>query len=130
MTSEELLHIAHQWIAFQHSFDISQSSPETKGLEWTYDAVCEMLEGDPEDAWKLILMIHGLDQSECVNQILSAGPFEDFMEINGPAYIDRVEAEVQRDKSFARIVAGIYQGKIKDEIWQRLQPLAKIYEFR
>jgi hypothetical protein len=126
-TEEELEHLACAWIAFQHAWDLNQTSPETEALWWAYNAVGELVVSNPEDSWKLILMIHGLDQSEAINQILSAQTFEDFMEVHGPTYIARVETEVEKDLLFGRIVDGIWQARIRDDVWGRLTALQKRY---
>jgi len=52
---------------------------------------------------------------------LSAGPLEDLLAMHGPAIIDRVEAEAARDPTFAKLLGGVWQNRMTDEVWARVQ---------
>jgi hypothetical protein len=53
--------------------------------------------------------------------VLSAGPIEDLLAQHGDAFIDRVEIEARRDPSFAKVLGGVWQNSMSDEVWKRLQ---------
>ena len=76
---------------------------------------------DPERLWLLILAVHRKDQSLRVQQVLSAGMVEDLLGMYGDQFIDRIEVEARTDPSFARLLGGVWQGQMSDQVWARLQ---------
>jgi hypothetical protein len=39
----------------------------------------------------------------------------------GERYIDRVEEKARKDPAFAKLLGGVWQNSMSDEIWSRLQ---------
>jgi hypothetical protein len=74
-----------------------------------------------EELWQLIVKIHERDQSIAIQQVLSAGPIENLLSKFGDLYIDRVEEKARKDPSFAKLLGGVWQHTMTDEIWLRLQ---------
>jgi hypothetical protein len=73
---------------------------------WAFEALSDLVSGDPEEGWLMILEILQFDQSSHILENLSAGPLEDLLAMHGPAFIDRVDAEAARDPTFAKLLAG------------------------
>jgi Family of unknown function (DUF6869) len=90
---------------------------------WAFEALYDLVSKDPEEAWPMILQILRLDQSPSVMENLSAGPLEDLLAKHGPAIIDRVEAEAARDRAFATLLGGVWQNRMTDEVWARVQAI-------
>jgi uncharacterized protein DUF6869 len=88
---------------------------------WAFEALYDLVSEDPEAAWPMILQILRLDHSPSVMENLSAGPLEDLLAKHGPAFIDRVEAEAARDPIFAKLLGGVWQNRMTDEVWARVQ---------
>ena len=66
-------------------------------------------------------MIWSMDQSTETMQNLSAGEVEDLLGRHGSEMISLVEAEAQRDPSFAKLLGGVWKNNMTDEVWSRLQ---------
>jgi hypothetical protein len=79
------------------------------------------VQDDPEEAWKVILSIWFLDQSQATMQNLSAGPIEDLLSQHGEKMISHLESEAKRDPSFAKLRGGVWRNRMSDEVWYRLQ---------
>jgi hypothetical protein len=74
-----------------------------------------------EELWQLILKIHERDHSIAVQQVLSAGPIENLLSKFGERYIERMEDKAHKDPAFAKVLGGVWQSSMSDEIWVRLQ---------
>jgi hypothetical protein len=117
VTSEELSAFADAWIAYWH---LPEGSPEKAALHNNAD-LYDLEYHDPETLWGLILLIHQKDQSMIIDQVLSAGPVENLLNLHGERFIDRVEAEARKDPTFAKVLGGVWQNTMGDHVWQRLQ---------
>jgi hypothetical protein len=53
--------------------------------------------------------------------VLSAGPIEGLLSHFGESYIVRVEEKAREDPAFAKVLGGVWQHTMSDEIWSRLQ---------
>jgi hypothetical protein len=52
---------------------------------------------------------------------IAAGPLEELLNHHGPRFIDRIEAEAERDPKFLRAVAGVWLRPRHGETWDRIQ---------
>jgi len=118
MTQEEIDRLAKDWIAYWYAPKDSELRIQ---LHWATEREYDLLDGDPETLWKLILAIHSLDQSPRIDKVLSAGPIEDLLAKHGESFIDHVEAEARRDPTFASTLGGVWKNNMTDEVWERLQ---------
>jgi hypothetical protein len=117
MTPIELDNQANAWVTHWLA---PAGSPEYNASAWatdTYDLLCE----DPETLWLLILAVHRKDQSLRVQGPLSVGMVENLLGMYGDQFIDRIEVEARTDPSFARLLGGVWQGQMSDQLWARLQ---------
>lgn len=73
---------------------------------------------DPDDAWLCLLRILALEPSEGVIANLAAGPLEDLVNHHGAAFIDRIEAEAQRNPAFRDLMGGVWRRE-DNAVWDR-----------
>lgn len=99
-------------------------------LEW-------LVEDDPAEAWSVIKLVvasyalseyFSADKKRTEAQVvvgrLAAGPLEDLLSAVGPSLIETVESEAQRDRRMAWALGGVWQFKMTDDIWARVQRAA------
>jgi hypothetical protein len=119
VTENEIWRIAIDWIRFhvaernsQEQFDTAWA--DTKALDL-------LLDGHYEELWNLILAIHSLDQSNKIKEVLSAGLVEDLLGQSGEKFIGRIEEKAKGDPAFAKVLGGVWQGQMSQDIWARVQ---------
>lgn len=117
MTPIELDAQADAWVT--HRLALA-GSPESNASAWAIDTY-DLLYEDPETLWLFILAVHRKDQSIRVQELLSAGEVEDLLGMYGDQFIGRIEAEARADPTFAKLLGGVWQGRMSDELWARLQ---------
>jgi hypothetical protein len=117
MPDEELDQLADAWIAYWHA---SEGSPTREKLAWSTD-LYDLQYHAPEELWELILLIHEKDQSDKIQEVLSAGPVEDLLAMYGDEFIERIELTARSDPKFARLLGGVWQNSMSDAIWNRVQ---------
>ena len=88
---------------------------------WAFEVLDDLLSEDPEEGWLTILQILQQDQSPSIVENLSAGPLEDLLARHGSAFIDRIEAEAARNPAFAKLLGGVWQNRMTDDVWARVQ---------
>jgi hypothetical protein len=117
MNQAELCSLADAWINYWHA---PKGSPGQEANAWATD-LYDLEYNEPEMLWLLILEIHHRDQSAAIQQVLSSGPIEDLLTKHGENFIDRVEAEARKDPLFAKVLGGVWQNRMSDAVWKRLQ---------
>lgn len=118
MNEAELIALAESWIAFQKA---PENSEEYDNLFWVFDREYELMNQEPEEIWRLILKILSINNSNEIQETLSAGPLEDLLAKHGAAMIDRVEREAKSNPLFAKLLGGVWQNSMTDEVWARVQ---------
>jgi uncharacterized protein DUF6869 len=113
--------LINSWIAMHHA---QEDSAEYKENIWAEFELSKLAQDDPETCWQLILEILQRDQSPKVLQGLAAGALEDLLGSHGPEFIDRVEERAQVDKPFQRLLGGVWQNEIPENIWKRVQAVS------
>jgi hypothetical protein len=74
----------------------------------------------PEDCWLAILEILSRDPPEQILGNLAAGPLEDLIQYHGPEFIEHIELESRRSRSFRHLLGGVWESSTP-EIWARVQ---------
>ena len=118
MTEAELTDLAESWIAFTKAHE---NSEEYNALFWVFDRACDLSNEEPEELWQLILKVLSLNSSNEILAVLSAGPLEDLLAKHGNAMIDRVEKEAKSNPLFAKLLGGVWQNSMTNEVWARVQ---------
>lgn len=75
----------------------------------------------PDEQWDLVLELIAAapDNDEVLGRI-AAGPIEGLLAKHGAAVIARIEALADRDMKFRRILTGVWQHEMPDDIWLRV----------
>jgi len=119
MTESDLSRLADAWLGYWHA---AEGSPIREGFAWAIDRVMDVrYEEEPEELWRLILMLHRKDQSPSIQPVLSAGLVEDLLSGHGEAFIERIELEAHADPSFAKLLGGVWQSRMSEAVWARVQ---------
>ncbi len=118
MTNAELIGLADGWIAYWSAPDDSQ---ERNSLNWVWDQEYDLMQGEPEQIWRLILEVLNRNSSDKIQEVLSAGPLEDLLAKHGEAMIETVEAEAKSNPIFAQLLGGVWRSSMTDDVWARVQ---------
>ena len=118
LTDSELISLAEGWIAFWSAKD---GSPEREALYWVSDKEYDLLQSEPEQIWRLILEVLRLNNSNNIQEVLSAGPLEDLLAKYGESFIGRVESEAKSNPLFAQLLGGVWKNSMSNDIWLRVQ---------
>jgi hypothetical protein len=118
-TPTEIERLAQAWIAL---YCTDRGTDEHNSRFWVFSLVYDLQDDAPETVWQFILAVQRLDRR--IAQKLSAGPIEDLLVRHGAAFIDRVEDEARRDPAFAFTLGGVWQNRMTDEVWSRIQAVA------
>ena len=100
---------------------LKEGSDEHDPDFWAFSDLDQMVDEEPEEAWPIILEILRRNQSSEILEVLSAGPVEDLLAQHGEVFIERVEHEARIDENFAKLLGGVWQNTISDEIYARVQ---------
>lgn len=90
----------------------------------TYEHVQELIRTEPNLAWSVILAVLDRTDDEFALENLAAGPLETLLGRHGSAFIERVEQRAAVDSKFRWLLGGVWQGTMRDEIWERVQEVA------
>ena len=90
-----------------------------------FDEFCWIVEHEPEKAWLAIVQATKEPRFLPYLGNLAAGPLEDLIAQHGDLLMDRVEVLAKQDESFAQLLQGVWQYKMKDKTWARVQAVAK-----
>ena len=89
---------------------------------WAWEAVGEIARGpSAEAAWDLVVELVRRAPDEALGQI-AAGPIEDMINVHGPALVEWIEGESQRDPRFRESLGGVWltTGELPPEIEARI----------
>jgi hypothetical protein len=106
------------WIALSLA---EPNSPEHGEYFWAFMRADELCTDDPDRAWRFILAVLANNQSSPVVGHLSAGPLEDLLARHPYKIIERVESEARRNPHLASLLGGVWQNRMPDDVWQRVQ---------
>jgi hypothetical protein len=114
----QMLDAWFQWAAWVSDPNRDESkSSELIGwneFDWT-------VQDFPEVAWQAILEAMKQPRMEPHLGTLAAGPLEDLLSLHGERFIERVEQEALANPRFACLLGGMYQYKMSESVWARVQ---------
>jgi uncharacterized protein DUF6869 len=111
--------IVDAWIA---AAGAEHGSPECESNWWAIAQVIDWsLECDGEHLWRFITAAYQRDVSDEVVAALAAGPLEDLLAKQGPAFIERVEELARKDPRFNFLLGGVWRNAMTEDTWQRVQ---------
>jgi len=74
----------------------------------------------PKLAFSVILKILEKDSSDIVIDILAVGELEDLLSEHGKLIITEIEDEARKNPQFKKMLGGVWQGDMSDEIYKRV----------
>jgi hypothetical protein len=77
-----------------------------------------------EYGWEIMLALVAAAADDEELGHVAAGPVEDYLSVHGEAAIERVEAQATADAKFARMLRGVWQLGMSDEIHARIRAAA------
>ncbi len=102
-----------------------EAAPGEENWGWASDRMYAILDGAPEFAWSLIKELIVRAPSEDSLRYFAAGPLEDLLSRDGALFIDRVEQLADIDQKFLHAVATLRRLGMSDDVWRRVQLLAR-----
>jgi hypothetical protein len=118
MNSTEIDILVNGYIEFTYA---DEETREKKNLYSYFYTIKDLIFRNPEDAWLIIKKVLKKDSSKKMMSLLSAGELEGLLATCGNQFIDRVEAEAKSNPDFAKLLGGVWQNTMSDEIWMRIQ---------
>jgi hypothetical protein len=112
--------IAEAWIKEQRTWDAKTPWDRHSAIAILGDLV----HSDPEKAWRIMQIVWRLDSKDDNLGILAAGPIEDILAARGHQFIDRVETLARQEPIFKKMLGGLWQNAIPDDVWDRLKAVA------
>jgi hypothetical protein len=91
---------------------------------WAWERVGDIVENDPQLAWRVILLLIGDAPSDEVLGSVAAGPLEDFLRLHCEHFIEHVEARARTDDRFRMALQGVWKTEMSDALWARVQAAA------
>ncbi|HET6978999.1 MAG TPA: hypothetical protein VFI24_21885 [Pyrinomonadaceae bacterium] len=124
MEIQDLNKLVEAWIAgvLLGRDERGQPTKEYETNWWALETVMNWKhDHQPELLWNFILAVHERDVNGTVSGHLAAGPVEDLLSEFGENYIERVETLAASDVRFKRMLCGVWQDTMSDELWNRIQ---------
>src|SRR6516164_6550298 len=97
LDASEIHSIAQTWIELHR---LPEDSQKRKEKFWAYHRLCNLIQDNAEEAWKVIETIRRLDGSDLILSNLAAGPVEDLLVAHGDIFVDRFENLARSDQQF------------------------------
>jgi hypothetical protein len=101
---------------------LASSWLEREEVAWAFDDVDELVQSnDVQAAWDLILELVQGASADTHLWSIGAGPIEDFLSLNGDAWVERVEREAGANPKFCYALARSWQAGMSEAVWERVQ---------
>ena len=109
--------IVEAWLTFQRTPETAPEWRERREDALKFSEICA---NEPESAWEAIITITQRETDDDILGVLAAWPLEDLLSLHGEDFIERVETEAQRDPRFRRVLEGVWQDRMSDDVWKRV----------
>lgn len=122
MSELDISQLAAAWIQrYEIVQRLGDRTPEAEETYRAYLSLDRLTSASPEDAWQVMLRIIEMTDNEFVLENLAAGPLETLLGLYGKTFIERVESRAAVDPKYRWVVGGVWQGRMDDELWGRVQ---------
>lgn len=112
--------IVEAYVALQR---LEKDTPAFERQYWAWEEMMALAEREPERAFGLILQVLACDSSDRVLPALAAGPLEELLSRHGRTLLGKVEEEARRNPDFMRLLNGVWQSWMEDDVWRRIEAL-------
>lgn len=75
---------------------------------WAVELVRDWVQEEPEEGWRMILLLVERAADDRTLASVAAGPLEDLLRLHPYVFVDRVETEARRDAKFRRCLSGVW----------------------
>ena len=120
LDDSEIRSLSEAWI--DHELLSEEAVNET--TFWAWERLDELVETEPEEAWRVIEAIRHTNGTDLILGNLGAGPLEDLLAKHGDQFIDRVEDLARRDAQFRKLLGAVWQNTISEKAWSRIRAVA------
>jgi hypothetical protein len=117
----EIQQIAQTWIEMHR---LPEESQEREAKFWAFERLSDLVQEDPEEAWRVIEAMRRLDGTDSILANVAAGPLEDLLVYHGDKFIDRFEILAQSDQQFRKLLGAVWQNDMSDALWIRVKAIA------
>lgn len=93
---------------------------DKSATDWAIDEIHDITYERPAALWPLILEVLSRTDDWEVLAVLAAGPLEDYLAKRGAHVIAEIEARATTDAKFKRLLAGVWENSMSDEVWERV----------
>ena len=97
--------------------------PDSDQLDVGQTVVMMSFMAPPEKQWEFICSAVASAESDDELAHIAAGPAEHLLGRHGQEFIARMEAHAAADPTFARMLTGVWQHLMPDDIWARVQAI-------
>jgi len=105
-------------------FHLPKREKERSQYFWAFEKLYDLVQEDPELAWREVQEILRIDSSDAMLAYVAAGPIEDLLVHHGTAFIERIEELAGRDPVFRKMLGAVWRNTISGEVWKRLKAVA------
>jgi len=96
---------------------------------WSWNSLEALCQSEPEEAWRLILVLVQSAPSEVELGTIGLNPLTELLIAHGPAFIGRIESEAAQNRRFRLCLDPVYQNDdtpdIESEVWARIESIQK-----
>ena len=117
--SDELLEKVIQGLFTELDLDDDDNS------QFGEDVVLMNFFASEEFQWKFIMRAFPLAYDANHLSAMAAGPVEHLLAFHGEKWIEKIEKESLANDNFAWMMTSVWQHKMSDEIWNRVQTIQK-----
>jgi len=78
-----------------------------------------------EFQWQFIIKAFEFAYDANHLSVMAAGPVEHLLAFHGEKWIDKIEDESSANENFAWMMTSVWQHKMSDDIWNRVQEIQK-----
>lgn len=117
LSDEDWTGFAHAWVE-QLRFGVREGQDD-----YGQSVVMMNFTARPEQQWQFILA--AVEHAETDDELghIAAGPIEHLLGSHGEKFIADVESLAQADEKFARALTGVWNYKMSDDVWARVQQI-------
>jgi hypothetical protein len=116
----EISSLAKAWI--EHH--LHSKGAVNEATFWAWQRLYELIQSEPEKAWKVIEAIRQANGSDWNLGNLGAGPLEDLLAEHGDEFIDRIESLARQDAQFRKLLGAVWRNTISEKVWSRIRAVA------
>ena len=116
----EIRSLAEAWI--EH--ELRSCETVSEATFWAWQELDGLVQCEPEEAWKVIEAIRGVNGSDLILANLAAGPVEDLLAKHGTQFIDRMETLARGDRQFRKLLGAVWPSGIPEQVWSRIKGIA------